>query len=146
MFSKESWRKSECTHQVSCYHSSLVEIIAESVNLIQMSKQKTIITMMENNQVLIKKYISKHRAESFILQETNDSNLLRYRKNGTQDTGPYEDAGPMRIQSPRRTEDPMMTQSPMRTPDPRRTHDPSSTQEPMKTQNYLMIQKRPRNL
>ena len=42
----------------------------------------------------MKKYISKHRAKSFILQETSDSNILAYRKNGTQDTGPYEDAGP----------------------------------------------------
>ena len=32
--------------------------------------------MMENNQLLIKKYISKHRAKSFILQETTESNLL----------------------------------------------------------------------
>ena len=33
--------------------------------------------MMENDKVLIKKkYISKDRAKSFILQETKDSNLL----------------------------------------------------------------------
>ena len=33
---------------------------------------------MQNNQVLIKKkYISKHRAKSFILQETKDSNLTK---------------------------------------------------------------------
>ena len=31
--------------------------------------------MMENNKVLIKKYISEHRAKSFTLQETKDSNL-----------------------------------------------------------------------
>ena len=40
-------------------------------------------TIMENNQVLIKKYISKHRAKSFILQETKDSNL--FDKNCTQE-------------------------------------------------------------
>ena len=58
------------THQVRFYYSCLVEIIVESVNLVQMSQQKIFITMMENNQLLIKKYISKHRAKSFILQET----------------------------------------------------------------------------
>ena len=58
------------THQVRFYHSCLVEIIVESANLVQMSKQKIFISMMENNQILIKKYISKHRAKSFILQET----------------------------------------------------------------------------
>ena len=31
--------------------------------------------MMENNKVLIKKYMSEHRAKSFTLQETKDSNL-----------------------------------------------------------------------
>ena len=31
---------------------------------------------MENNLILIKKYKSKHRVKSFILQETKDSNLL----------------------------------------------------------------------
>ena len=58
------------THQVRFYHSCLVEMIVESANLVQMSKQKIFISMMENNQILIKKYISKHRAKSFILQET----------------------------------------------------------------------------
>ena len=57
-------------------HSFFVKIIAESVNLIQMSKQKIIMTMIENSQVLIKNYISKHRAKSFKLQETKDSDLL----------------------------------------------------------------------
>ena len=33
-----------------CYHSFLVEIIVKSVNLIQMSKYKIIITMVENNE------------------------------------------------------------------------------------------------
>ena len=38
------------TRQVRCcYHSFLVEIIVGSVNLIQMSKQKIFITIMENN-------------------------------------------------------------------------------------------------
>ena len=55
------------------YHSFLVEITFETVNFIQMSKKRILFTMMEN---LIKKYISKHRAKSFILQETKDSNSL----------------------------------------------------------------------
>ena len=38
--------------------------------------------MMENNQVLIKKYISKNRAKTFILQEIKDPNL--FEKNCTQ--------------------------------------------------------------
>ena len=32
--------------------------------------------MMENNKAFIKKYISKHRAKHFILQETKESNLF----------------------------------------------------------------------
>ena len=35
---------------------------------------------MENNWVLIKKYISKQGEKSFILQETKDSNLLSLKK------------------------------------------------------------------
>ena len=31
---------------------------------------------MENNKAFIKKYISKHRAKHFILQETKESNLF----------------------------------------------------------------------
>ena len=31
---------------------------------------------MENNKVFVKRYISKHRAKHFILQETEESNLL----------------------------------------------------------------------
>ena len=41
------------THQMRCYHFFIVEIIVESVNLIQMSKGIRIITMIENSQVLI---------------------------------------------------------------------------------------------
>ena len=57
------------THQVRCYHFFIVEIVVESVNLTQMSKQKIIITMMENNYILkkslffLKKYILKHRGK-----------------------------------------------------------------------------------
>ena len=41
------------THQLRCYHLFIVDIIVESVNLIQMSadvriEQKCIITMMDN--------------------------------------------------------------------------------------------------
>ena len=68
-----------------CYHSFLVEVIVENVNLIQMSKQKTIITMMEHNYVLIKKSIatSKHRRKSFISQETKDPFLTKTALKGT---------------------------------------------------------------
>ena len=40
-------------------------VIVESVNFIQMSKQKIIIIMMENSYVIIKKYISKGIAEKW---------------------------------------------------------------------------------
>ena len=44
------------THQVRCYHFFIVEIIVESVNLIQMLKRKKyFVTIMENNEVFIKK-------------------------------------------------------------------------------------------
>ena len=78
--------------------------------------------MMENNQVLIKKYISKHRAKSFILQETSDSNILAYRKNGTQDTGPYEDAGPY--------EDPEPQEDRGSYDDPEPDENPGSQEDP----------------
>ena len=50
------------THQVRCYHFFVVEIIVESVNLIQMLKQmlEYFITMMESHQVLIKKATSQN--------------------------------------------------------------------------------------
>ena len=41
--------------EMLCYHFFIVEIIVESVNLTQMSKQKIIITMMENNYFFLKK-------------------------------------------------------------------------------------------
>ena len=57
---------SQNAHQVRCYHFFIVEIIiAESLNVVQMSKQKININMMENNQAVIRKYISKYRAGSF---------------------------------------------------------------------------------
>ena len=43
-------------HQVRYYHFFIVEIVVESVNLTQMSKQKIIITMMENNYFSLKKF------------------------------------------------------------------------------------------
>ena len=48
------YHKEVSTHQVRCYHSFLFEIIVESVNLIQMPKEKIIITMVENNEKNIK--------------------------------------------------------------------------------------------
>ena len=60
-----------------CYNSFLVEIIVESVNLITDVK---IENYYHYDEELLgfyqKKYISKHRAKCFILQETKDSNLL----------------------------------------------------------------------
>ena len=44
-------------HQVRCYHFSIVRVITVSVSLIQMSREnRKVITMMESNQLFIKKY------------------------------------------------------------------------------------------
>ena len=43
------YHKEVSTHLVRCYHSFFVEIIAESVSLIQTSKWKIFIPMMEDN-------------------------------------------------------------------------------------------------
>ena len=61
----------------------IVEIIVESVNLIQISKYKVIITMMENNYFFIKKVHIKTQTKKkdvlvifILLQETKNSNLF----------------------------------------------------------------------
>ena len=54
------WSHFSSMPQVRYQHSFVLEITIESVNLIQMSKQKIIITMMENNQVFIKKSTYKN--------------------------------------------------------------------------------------
>ena len=51
------------THQVRCYHFFIVEIIVESVNLIQMSKWKVIFSHHDGEKLgFTKKYRSKLRA------------------------------------------------------------------------------------
>ena len=54
------WSHFSSMLQVRYQHSFILEITIESVNLIQMSKQKIIITMMENNQVFMKKSTYKN--------------------------------------------------------------------------------------
>ena len=52
------------THQVRCYDLFIVEVIVESVNLIQMLKRKKyFVTIMENNDVFIKKVHLKTRSK-----------------------------------------------------------------------------------
>ena len=71
------------THQVRCYHFFIVEIIDQSVNLIQMLKQNRKFCHHDrNNYVFIKKVHLKTQSKKkdvlliFTLQETKNSNLF----------------------------------------------------------------------
>ena len=80
-FSRLNYDKKSCNifiiKKLWCYHFFIVEIIAESVNLAQISTKKIIITMMENNYFFIKKCISNHRAKRrMFLQSLNHCFIL----------------------------------------------------------------------